>query len=182
MAAWEVLAGGGLSIVSGLGGWLLSQHSAREERTWAERQTVRQRQDEVAAKFDATLVKIMAETPRGVIEASDAAGPLLKARVRFAEALTMTTILFGEELDDRLYALDMALFVASQEAKARRGTINFWPLEIAFRDARRALAAFQKREPLPPAEFPTARELVALSDGATTMADLWEELMRRGVM
>src|SRR4051794_20820336 len=115
MAAWDVLAAGGISIVSGLGGWLLSQQSAREERRWAEKQSVRQRQDDVAAKFDTRPVEISAETPRGVMETRDAVEPLHVARRRYAEALTMTTILFGGELDDRLSALDMALFVAWQD-------------------------------------------------------------------
>src|SRR4051794_12457209 len=145
MAAWDVLAVGGVSMVSVLGGWLLSQQSAREERRWREKDSVRQQQNEVAAKFDARLVEIMAETPRMVMEtADDAVEPLRGARRHYSEALAMTTILFGEELDDRLYALDMALYLALQDAKTQRyASMNFWPLEIAFRDVRRALAAFQ---------------------------------------
>jgi hypothetical protein len=118
MSTGEILASGGLGLVGVLVGWLLSQQTARQQRRWDERQTVRQRQDEVAAKFDARLVEIIAVTPRVLMDARDAVEPLREARRRYSEALTMTTILSGGELDDRLYALDMALFVAAQEAKS----------------------------------------------------------------
>lgn len=68
-------------------------------------------------------------------------------------------------LEDRVNALDMALFIAEQDARHLDGRHEFnpWALTVAFRDVRKALAAYQRHEELPVPEFPSVKELIQLA-------------------
>lgn len=167
----------------------LSRRTAREiaqdERAWAEQESVRTREVEVAARFDAEVMEVMADVPMGSTLGGEAVDAIEEAWRGLRSAWRRTTVLDDAGIEGRIAALDMAIFIAQQDARFRKDEeINFWPLSIATQDLRKALAAFQRRQPLPEPEFPSAKALIQLAhpggrnvgiDGAT------EWLIEQGV-
>jgi hypothetical protein len=145
-------------------GWRLSLTTSREERAWQERQTVRERQEAVAAAFDAKLVEVMRQTPQHVVSGREVVEQIDNAHLLLRNAWTRATLLTDPEIERRFNALDMALHMAGQSVYYPGDEqVNLWPLTVAFRELRQALAAYQRREEPPPAEFPTAKKMVALA-------------------
>lgn len=137
---------------------------AQDQREWSDQQAVRDRQDQVVAEFDERLMEALADVPMGVVTGRDAADAISTGWQALRHAWRRTTILDDRELEDRIAALDMALFIAGQDARSGGDEeINFWALTVALRDLRKALAAFQRHASLPEPEFPTAKQLVSLA-------------------
>jgi hypothetical protein len=99
------------------------------------------------------------------------------------EAWVRSTVLADPGIERRVNALDMVIFIAGQDASNpdRPERMNFWPLSVGFRDLRRALAAFQRREPLPEPDLPDAKGIIALAHRAG-IDGVWEDLDRRNVL
>ena len=120
-----------------------------------------------------------------VLEGEAAKGLLRKAHVKLHEAWARSTVLNVPEIDERMNALNIALVIAEQDASFGEQDVNYWPLSIALRDVRKALAAFQRREPLPVKEFPPVDEVIALAHpkGRNVGLDgVRQELMNRAVL
>jgi hypothetical protein len=146
--------------------------AAREEREWAERQTARERQASAAATLDERVIEAVRDLPRIVGPAIEMVQPLRQTRLRLLEAWSRSTVLADAEIDRRFRALDMALFVAEGHAGSLRVLavespsepgINPWPIHVALSELRIALAHFQRGEEPPPAQFPTAQEVITLA-------------------
>jgi hypothetical protein len=197
---WAALIGGGVFGLCGVWlGWKLNQKTAREaawvEREWVEGQRVREREESAAAQLDQALADAMADLPQLQGPIDEITDRLGQFRVQLLHAWQLATVLDDADITSRLNALDMAIFIQTQDARHLRvrhwgesdkpvtPTVNPWPLEVATREVRMALAAFQRRETAPPATFPTAKELVQLAneggrdDGLQRVADL---LVERG--
>jgi hypothetical protein len=156
-----------LGVIGTLGGvllgWRLSLKTSREERVWQERQTVRQRQETAAAALDAAVIEVGKLMPKGVVDGREAFGSIDAAQARLREAWSRATVLANAEIDRRLHALDTAMFIASQDiSKPGQQQVSLWPLDVAFRELRAALVAFQRREEPPEAAFPTTEQIFEL--------------------
>jgi hypothetical protein len=155
------------TIVGVVLGWLLSRITAREvareERKWQEEQLLRERQEAAASELRAAVIEVQEIAPRISMSPKEAAEPLAKARMMVQGAWTRASVLRDEGIDERFYALDMALFIAYQDTTATRETINFWPLNIALVDLRKALDAYLRRESQPMPEFPTSPEQIEIA-------------------
>jgi hypothetical protein len=85
---------------------------------------------------------------------------------RVREAWARAGVLTDPELHERMLALDMVLFLVTQPSMPirRRDDVNPWPVTVAFDDVRQALAAFQRHEDPPEAQFLTRDELSAATN------------------
>ena len=155
-------------------GWLLSRKTSREARQWEERQSVRQRQEAAAAELDGGLVEVLKVMPQVQMEKRAAAEPLAQASALLREAWARATVLADAEIARRVRVLDMTVFIAAQEVRQPVSeSTNFWPLGVALQDVRNALAAFQRREELPEAQFPDVKELLELTSTSDGESMLW---------
>ena len=147
---------------------------------------MRSRQDATAAEFDDRLMEGLADVPRGVVADRTDADRLADGIEKLRHAWRRTTVIDSREIEDRISALDMALFIGLHDVRAlpEGDEINLYPIEVAIRDLRKALGPFQRHQPMPDAEFPSARKLVALAhpDGRNIGLDgVREWLIEQGV-
>jgi hypothetical protein len=188
-----------VSALSGLAGvWLggridrrLARDLASDQRKWAEAQEVRRRQDDAAGELDRDVRAAFEDAPSlGVVTARVAHEQLNPVRGRLIGAWQKWTVLKDQEIDDRVWALSMALVYGSWDGEAlvARGEddaeVSLDPIRVALQDVRTALASFQQHEPPPPRKFPSLPELVKLTSGRGELRALdvisgW--LLERGV-
>jgi hypothetical protein len=174
-AEWMALGALVSAPLTTLGGvWLGSHLSkqtaldlAQQQREDADRQAVRARQDRVAAEFDERIHETIGQVPSGVITDREQADVIEAGWSDFRSAWRRTAILAAPEIEARVTALDMALFIGAQEVRSLSitdpsGSVNLYPVDVAARDLRTALSAFQRHEPLPEPEGPDSRTLVQL--------------------
>ncbi len=93
-------------------------------------------------------------------------------------------MLTDPEIHDRIHALDIAMFIARQDAGVPMGPeqTNFWPLRAASDDVERALVPFRRQEAPPPREFFSAREVIeAAGELEIGLDGVMQELLRRSV-
>jgi hypothetical protein len=181
----EIIAIIGLGIgavgipASLFGVWLgsrLSENTAlavlKKQQEFADRQLVRQRRDDAAAELDRSVTDVMKQTPFGTHDVREIEARCDAARSSLHDAWQRSTVVKDQEIDDRVWALSMALHFASGDAQAARilgarqreaPTVNLWPVHVAFGDVRKALEAFLHHREPPPAEFPPVGELVGLA-------------------
>jgi hypothetical protein len=186
------------TILGVLLGWKLSANTARaaarEERDWAERHTVRQRQEAAAGVLDDRVMEATRELPAVQGPAPEIAAAYDRVRIALLKAWARSTVLDDPEIERRMRALDMALFVEAQHGRTLRTsveggrpiepTLNPWPIQVAVAELRMALAHFQRRTEPPEAQFPTADEVVELAhrEGRSVGLDgVWDLLRERQV-
>jgi hypothetical protein len=170
-------------------GWHLNRktarETAREERAWAEKQAVRARQEEAAARLDGRILDASADLPSGTEPPREGADKLAQFKAGLLQAWARSTALEDEEIFRRIRALDMAVHMGAQDARMPNADAPLvWVIHVALRELREALACYQRREKPPPAEFPTARELIQLAhpDGKNLgLAGVRDDLVDRGV-
>ncbi len=161
--------------------------AAQEEREWASKQQVRQRLEEAAARIDRAVMEGWADAPRGEIDTREAADALFPFQTTLLEALTRNAVLDDPEIDRRFHALNMTIGMASRARRWLRGaeveTVNLYPLEVAVRELREALTYFQRRQPPPPAAYPTSKELIRIvhKDGGNNFDAINDWLLEQGV-
>jgi hypothetical protein len=93
--------------------------------------------------------------------------PLARAHGLLRIGWARSSVLTDPGIEHRIRALDLAIVIADIDCHVlgeRR--LNPWPISVGFEDLRRALAAFQRREELPPPKLPHAEELLAISNSA----------------
>jgi len=161
-------------------GWKLNQRSAErvrtEERDRQEREARRQRQDDAASQFQLDLVVALRALPRVVGPAEQIAERLDQVHEGLWDARARAAVLADRIIEARFQALDTGVTILADSARLRLRDapvdpygntmgpqVNPWPLVVAAEEMLQALAAFQRREEPPPAIFPTAREVAALS-------------------
>ena len=146
---------------------------AEDQRKWSDRQSVRQRQDEEAEKLDKRLIEAMSECPRVAGPAGETAGQIEKSRRRVVHAWSMGTIIDDPEIERRVNALSMLMWIAHDDGEMaehrHRGTsgepqptLNPWPITVGWAELREALAYFQRHIDPPPAKLPTSSELAEI--------------------
>jgi len=166
----------------------ISRGAVASERAWAEEQEVRRRQMDAAAKLDEEVMDAL----EGALSGGDrreAADRLDAARGRLLRAWQRSTVLDDPEIEKRMNALDMSMVVAANHGRgSRRGdvddSLNTWPISVASRELRVALACFQRGETPPEAEYPRASEVISLAhpDGRSIGLDgVNEYLLERNV-
>jgi hypothetical protein len=165
---WEVIIGAGVSLGGIVLGWYLgartARASAREQREWQERLTLRQREDEAAARLQEDIVELMRITPQMQMDPVAAQEPLAAAYRQLREASVRSAVLAEPGIRARMLALDTAMFIAEHDVRIPRAErVNFWPLAVALDDVHRALTAFRRREDLPEPNFPPADKLSQLA-------------------
>ncbi len=151
-------------------GWYLSRKTirevAQEERRWQEEQTIRERQDAAVEQLRTELIQLQGVLPKSVRSPAKAIDDLYAAHQQLREAWTRASLLTDEEIAERVAALDMAIFLAIQDSQGARSDanpINYYALEEAAVDLRKALDAFLRREQLSTAMFPSARDQVDIA-------------------
>lgn len=159
----------------GFGAWLnhkLSRSAVQEEREWASAQQVQTRKEEAAERLDAVVLKVLADIPDETLDVKDVADELQPMSAQLIGAWAQHAILDDSEIERRFLALNMTVRLASRARNWRRPVsepqmINLWPIQVAARELREALVYYLKREPPPPAKYPTSKELVriVLKDG-----------------
>ena len=169
-----------IGIPSSLAGvWLgsrLSRDTALEvaetQRVNADRQLVRQRRDDAAAELDRAIVAAMRAVPFSIVEPREHESGCDQARAGLHDAWQRSIVIKDQEIDDRVWALSMALHFASADAHRCRvnsssdgeyRSVNPWPIQVAYQDLRKALEAFQHHADPPPARFPPHSSLVELA-------------------
>jgi hypothetical protein len=159
---------------------------AREERQWQEAQTVRERQEAAADQLRAAVIDVQKVMPQEVRPPADATDDLNAAHRQLREAWTRASLLTDEGVERCFSALDMALFIATQDTIGRRTSdeqINFWPLSIAAIDLRKALDALLRREPLPEPAFPSSQEQIEIAGSQRNgLEQIRDALVERRVM
>jgi hypothetical protein len=160
----------------GLGAWLnhkLSRVAVQEEREWASRQQVQARKEEAAQRLDAVVLKAIADFPQEPLDAKDVADELQPMSTQLIGAWAQNAVLDDPEIERRFLALNTTVRMASRARSWRRPTsepqvINLWPIQVAARELREALVYYLRREPPPPAQYPTSKEVmrIVLKDGA----------------
>jgi hypothetical protein len=176
-------------------GWKLSadtaRAAAREEREWAERHTVRQRQETAAEALDNRVMEATRDLPAVQGPAIEVAAAYDRVRINLLRAWARSTVLDDPEIERRIRALDMALFVDAQHGRTLRPsvvggrpiepTLNPWPIQVAVTELRMALAYFQRREEAPAAQFQTAEEIVELAhpEGGSVGLDAVRDLLTK---
>jgi hypothetical protein len=165
---WEIVLGAAVSLGGTILGWYLgartARTSAREQREWQERLTLRQREEEAAARLQEEIVELMKITPQIQMDPLAAQQPLAEAYRRLREASVRSAVLVEPGTRARMMALDSAMFVAEQDVRdLRTERVNFWPLRVALDDVHRALTAFRRGEDLPEPNFPPAEKLSQLA-------------------
>jgi hypothetical protein len=171
----------------GFGAWLnhkLSHVAIKDEREWASRQQVQARKEEAAERLDAALLKALAECPQGSVDAKDAADELQPMSTQLIGAFAQNAVLDDPEIERRFFALHTTVRMAGRARNWRRPsaepqTIDLWPIQVAARELREALVYFLKREPPPPAKYPTSKELaqIVLKDGGRNFDALHDWLI-----
>lgn len=181
------LAGGfattGFGVILGR---YLDRRSIREDREWQERQTLRQRQEEAARVLNDVVVDVEKACPFPITDRKKARSELNAAMALLVEGMARAGAIADEDILDRLWALETAMSLAQGDGRALQdwSDTDLWPLTIAFRDLRRALAAFQRREAPPAREFPDREDLIRLSrdeNGRRGLRGVREHLIERGV-
>lgn len=185
-----------VAIVAGTGGTLGGVAlGAWIEKRRSDRETVRGREEEAAEVLDLAAVEALAVLPVGVMSRHEAAPGLESGQQMLLSAWSRTTVLADPGIDRRFHALRMALHIAIQDCQmppsmlaneaGEVADMNFYPLSVAVRDLRMALAAFRRREPLPDPEFPSARECIKLAhpDGRNVgLEGIGADLIEREVL
>lgn len=83
---------------------------------------MRERQDDAAAQLDRELFEAFKSMPSlGAIAAAELSGPVTETRNRLIRAWQRTIVLKDQEIDDRIWALSMALLFADHDASAPFG-------------------------------------------------------------
>jgi hypothetical protein len=159
----------------GLGAWLnhkLSRSAVQEEREWASVQQVQTRKEEAAERLDAVVLKALADLPDEILDAKDVADELQPMAAQLIGAWAQNAVLDDPEIERRFFALNTTIRMASRTRNWQRPAsepqmINLWPIQVAARELREALVYYLRREPPPPAKYPTSKELVriVLKDG-----------------
>src|SRR4051794_27458496 len=90
-------------------GWWLTQRTNRDQREWAERQIVRERQEASAAALDDAITNAARHFPGGRVARKEARQPLIDARAQVLDAWSRSTVLRDPELDRRVHALHVVL-------------------------------------------------------------------------
>jgi hypothetical protein len=165
---WEILVGAAVSLGGTILGWYLGARTARasaqEQREWQEKLTLRQREEEAAARLQEEIVELMKITPQMGMDPMAAQQPLAEAYRRLREASVRSAVLAEPGIRARMMALDSAMFIAEQDVRHLRAeSVNFWPLTVALDDVHRALTAFRRGEDLPEPNFPPAEKLSRLA-------------------
>lgn len=151
------------TVLGVLLGWCLSLRTAREEREWQESQTLRQRQERAAEQLRADLIAVQETMPNSLRPPAEAVDDLLAAHRRFRAAWTRASLLTDRTIEDRVGAFDMVLFTAVMDSQGTGPEpINYWILERAAVDLRKALDAFLRREPPPAPNFPSSSEQIEI--------------------
>jgi hypothetical protein len=159
---WEIVVGAAVSLGGTVLGWYLGARTARasgrEQREWQEKLTLRQREEEAAARLQEAIVELMKTTPQIQMDPVAAQQPLAEAYRRLREASVRSAVLAEPGIRARMMALDTAMFIAEQDMRDLRAErVNFWPLSVALDDVHRALTAFRRGEDLPEPNFPRLR-------------------------
>jgi hypothetical protein len=165
---WEVIIGAAVSLGGIVLGWYLgartARASAREQREWQEKLTLRQREEEAAARLQEEIVELMKITPQMQMDPVAAQQPLAMAYRQLREASVRSAVLVEPGIRARMVALDTAMFIAEQDVRTPLAErVNFWPLSVALEDVHRALTAFRRGEDLPEPNCPPAEKLSQLA-------------------
>src|SRR2546425_1122211 len=83
-------------------------------------QTARERQEDAAARLNDAVIEIATGCPRGQMDRREASEPLLKAHRALIDAWSRSGVLTDHEIRERFRALDMAMFIASQDTRDPR--------------------------------------------------------------
>jgi hypothetical protein len=165
---WEVIVSVGGTLVGVVLGWYLGDRSARaaaqEQREWQEKLTLRQREEEAAARLEEEIVELGKITPQMQMDPVAAQQPLAEAYRRLKEASVRSAVLVEPGIKARMLALDTTMFIAEQDVwNPRAERVNFWPLTVALEDVHRALIAFRRGEDLPEPILPPVEKLSQLA-------------------
>jgi hypothetical protein len=164
---WEVIVGAGVSFGGIVLGWYLgartARASAREQREWQEKRTLREREEEAAGRLQEEIVELMKVTPQMQMDPRAAQEPLAAAFRQLREASVRSAVLTEPGIRARMAALDTAMFIAEGDTRTGKQAVNFWPLTVALEDVHRALTAFRRGEDLPEPNFPPADKLSQLA-------------------
>jgi hypothetical protein len=155
------------TLVGVLAGWALSRWNAHDERAYRERQTVRERRVAAAAALDEAVLEAAAAVPKLTSPADQLLEPLARAHGLLRMGWVRSSVLADPGVEHRLRAVDMAIMIADIDCHALgQAGLNPAPITVGFEDLRRALAAFQLGDELPPPKLPPAEELLAISGSA----------------
>jgi hypothetical protein len=165
---WEVIVGAAVSFGGIVLGWYLGARTARqsalEQREWQEKQTLRQREEEAAARLDEEIVELAKITPQIQMDPVAAQQPLAEAYRRLKEASVRSAVLVEPGIKARMLALDTTMYIAEGDVwHPRADRVNFWPLTVALEDVHRALIAFRRGEDLPEPNLPPVEKLSQLA-------------------
>lgn len=167
----------------------ISKGAVASEREYAENREAKRRQMDAAAKFDEGVMEALDGALIWTGDRREVADRLDAARGHLMRAWQRSIVLADPEIEQRVNALDMSMVVASNHGRGRRPdgdeTMNIWPISVAMRELRVALACFQRGETPPSAEYPRSGDVVKLAhpDGRSVgLEGVNEFLTERGVL
>lgn len=139
----------------------MARDIAHEEREWQESRSLRARQEHAVESLRSDLINLQRAMPKEVRPPADALDELVESHRQLREAWTRASLLTDDGIDERVRAFDMALMTAVMDSQGGNSDpINYWVLEQAAVDVRKALDAFLLNEEQPAPMFLTAREQV----------------------
>lgn len=106
-----------------LGWWLggkTARRSARDEREWQERQTIRQRQEQAAERLHEQISEAVRDMSWGTVPAEGIRDKLPEIHRRVLRACAGSTVQAEKGIRERIRRLDMLLFIADGDASATR--------------------------------------------------------------